>query len=247
MAALLFLCPLCSSFGQQASTILARLTGPDSLPVRGVAVELVSIGEQQTDSTGRARFTGLAAGMFMLRTRAVGYRPTLTMVSTQPGAEILVTIALSRTTNVLPAVSVSAESISTPLTDPGGFTRRLHQHNGGHFITEDEIRAKRLIETDALFYGIPTVQVDTGGIIVIKRGELSFRDYYLAKKDLNGFMTCIGAQVIVDGTAMPQPFNINQIPLQTIHGIEIYSGPATTPVPLRTPKTVCGTIAIWTK
>jgi hypothetical protein len=46
---------------------------------------------------------------------------------------------------------------------------------------------------------------------------------------------------------MPQPFNINTVPPMDIRGIEIYSGPATTPTRLRSPKTVCGTVAIWTK
>jgi hypothetical protein len=44
-----------------------------------------------------------------------------------------------------------------------------------------------------------------------------------------------------------QPFNINTISPQLIRGVEIYAGAATTPATLRTPKTVCGTVAIWTK
>jgi len=89
------------------------------------------------------------------------------------------------------------------------------------------------------------VQVDTGGIIVIKRGEISLRDIYGPEGDQ--FFHCIGAQVIVNGVEMPQPFNINLVAPSDIRGIEIYSGPASTPTRLRSPKTVCGTVAIWTK
>lgn len=46
---------------------------------------------------------------------------------------------------------------------------------------------------------MPAIQVDTGGIIVIKRGEISLRDIYLTGKDVNQFMMCIGAQVLVNG------------------------------------------------
>jgi hypothetical protein len=63
---------------------------------------------------------------------------------------------------------------------------------------------------------------------------------------MNQSNTCIGARVFVDGAAMPQPFNINSVAIQEIRGIEIYAGPATTPPELRSVKSICGTIAIWT-
>ena len=69
----------------------------------------------------------------------------------------------------------------------------------------------------------------------------------LAGKDVNEFMTCVGAEILVNGVTMPQPFNGNQIAISTIRGIEIYAGPSTRPESLRTPKTVCRTVAIWTK
>jgi len=46
---------------------------------------------------------------------------------------------------------------------------------------------------------------------------------------------------------MPQPFNINQVALDRIRAIEVYRGAATTPPSLRSAKTNCGTVAIWTK
>ena len=88
--------------------------------------------------------------------------------------------------------------------------------------------------------------LSTGGIVVIKRGEISFRDFYLSRRDQKDANMCIGAQVFVDGVPMSQPFNINSISPGLIRGVEIYTGPATTPSILRTSKTVCGTVAIWT-
>jgi hypothetical protein len=60
------------------------------------------------------------------------------------------------------------------------------------------------------------------------------------------FADCVGAQVFVDGVMMPQPFDVNTVSPQSIRGIELYRGPATTPAELRSTKTVCGTLAIWT-
>jgi outer membrane cobalamin receptor len=54
--------------------------------------------------------------------------------------------------------------------------------------------------------------------------------------------------VFVDGVAMrPGAFSVNDISIASIRGIEIYRGPATTRMQLRSSKTACGTVAIWTK
>ena len=83
---------------------------------------------------------------------------------------------------------------------------------------------RSITETEQLFHGQPAVMVDTGGIVVIKRGEISLRDFYLPKKDMKDANMCIGAQVFVDGVPMEQPFNINTISRGLIRGVEIYSG-----------------------
>jgi len=209
--------------------------------VLGARVELLSVGQRTTDSTGTVRFAGLPAGAFMLRTTMVGYRPALTMVTTLDGESLTVTVSLFRLVQQLPSVLAHADSSSTPLSDPSGFDQR-RRSGMGHYMVARDIERKHLIDTEQLFHGIPAVQVDTGGIVVIKRGELSLRDIYMPHNP-----SCIGAQVIVNGVFMPQPFNINEISLASIRGIEIYIGPATTPPALRSPRTVCGTVAVWTK
>jgi hypothetical protein len=147
----------------------------------------------------------------------------------------------------LPPVTVQADSTDVRLSDPYGFEARKRNSTGGVFIREQEIEQKHLIESEQIFHGIPSVWVDTGGIVWIQRGRISFRDYYLPSRRLNQTDMCVGAQVMVDRVEMPQPFNINEIEPGRIRAIEIYRGPATTPPMLRGLKAVCGTIAIWTK
>jgi hypothetical protein len=53
--------------------------------------------------------------------------------------------------------------------------------------------------------------------------------------------------VFVDGTLVGENFDINSIPPSSIRGIEMYRGPATTPLELRSYATPCGTVAIWIK
>jgi hypothetical protein len=83
----------------------------------------------------------------------------------------------------------------------------------------------------------------SGGVVaVLDRGEQSILEIQTGQR-----LMCNGVQVIVDGVAAPQPFDVNQIPVASIRAVEYYPGGATLPPELRSAKSACGTIAIWTK
>lgn len=242
----------CAAHGQVASgpvgaTIVGSVLGSGNRPLPGVAVEIVSFGHTITDSAGAFRFEAIPVGQWLVRATKLGFRPSLKMVPTAAGDTIRVSIALESAAQELGPVVVNADSTYSALTDPSGFEQRRRRATGGIFIVASDIAKKHLVETEQIFHGLPFVTVDTGGIVVIKRGEISLRDIYLTGKDVNQFNMCIGAQVIVDGVLMPQPFNVNSVELRRIRAIEIYTGLASTPASLRGPKTVCGTVAIWSK
>jgi hypothetical protein len=137
-------------------------------------------------------------------------------------------------------VDVKAESTEWLMNSLSGFDERRRHATAGVYLSAADIERKHQIDAEDIFRGIPFMMVDTGGIVVIKRAEISFLDYHPKP-------ACAGAQVILDGVQMPQPFDIRQIEPSRISGIEVYYGPATTPSLLRTSHTICGTIAIWTK
>jgi hypothetical protein len=148
----------------------------------------------------------------------------------------------------LPVVTVQADSSLPPLFDPDGFEARRLNATGGIFIRADEIERRHPIETEQILRGLPGIDIDHDGVVWLQRGMLSLRDALLSpKKSKNEINTCLGAQVLIDRAEMPQPFNVNTVSPTTIRAIEIYKGPATTPPTLRAPKSVCGTVAIWTK
>lgn len=222
------------------------LHGEPAAPVAGATVEIMGVGVARTDSTGAFRFTGLTAGTLLVRTTMIGLRPSLKIISLRAGEEMHLTITLDVAAQELARVTVREDSSLTPslLSDPTGFNARRRNATGGLYIVAADIAKKHLVETEQLFHGIPTMYVDTGGIVVVNRGVNSTRD--LEKKG-DQFYHCIGAQVFVDGVPMPQPFNINQVALDRIGAIEVYRGAATTPPSLRSTRTTCGTVAIWTK
>jgi hypothetical protein len=54
--------------------------------------------------------------------------------------------------------------------------------------------------------------------------------------------------VLVDGVAMPAPFNLDLLPSpHDLAGIEVYAGPATIPPQYSGYNRGCGLILIWTK
>ncbi|MGE5100845.1 MAG: carboxypeptidase regulatory-like domain-containing protein [Deltaproteobacteria bacterium] len=234
--------------GPNDSTVIAGkvVRGETAMPLVGAIVDVMGLGTMRTDSTGAFRFVGAPPGTMMVRATAIGFRPSLKMISLRAGETMRLTIALEVAAQELARVTVREDSSLTPSvrSDPTGFEARRRNQTGGLYIVAADIEKKHVVETEQVFHGIPSMYVDTGGIVVVNRGVNSTRD--LEKKG-DQFYHCIGAQVFIDGTPMPQPFNINQVALDRIRAIEVYRGPANTPSTLRSTRTNCGTIAIWTK
>lgn len=212
-------------------------------PLAHVRISLIGVGEMESDSSGAFRFGPLAPGTYFLRAVRVGARPVLKNITVGERDQVRVDVRFDVAVQELSAVVVRADSSSSPLADPTGFTRRRLQGQGV-YVTGEEIARRGVVRTEQLFYGIPGVHVDTAGIVMINRGATNIREV-LGKPDPR--TDCVGVQVFVDGVAMPQPYDFNAVAPGSIRGVELYRGPAVTPSELRSDKTVCGTVAIWTR
>jgi hypothetical protein len=229
--------------------IHGRVVGTDGAAVDRVIVSLLGVSDVVTDSAGAFRFVSLSPGTYFLRATRIGNTPVLKNITVAADEHVRVEITLNPIVHQLTAVVVRADSAVTAVNDPTGFERRRRTEQG-FFLTEEQIERRRAISTEQLFLAVPNVRVDTGGIVLIDRGVISYKRMLLGpgSNQFSGqFIDCVGVQVFVDGAMMPQPFDVNTIPPQNIKAIELYRGPATTPLELRTPKTVCGTLAIWTR
>lgn len=236
-----------SSAGAPAE-IHGRVVGTDGAAVDRVTVSLLGVSDVVTDSSGIFRFVSLSPGTYFLRATRLGNAPVLKNITVAAADRVRVDITLNPLVHQLTAVVVRADSAVTGVSDPTGFERRRRMEHGV-FMTGEEIEQRRAARTEQLFLALPSVRVDTAGIVLIARGEMSLREYLPKNQSLFGaqFDDCVGVQVFVDGVMMPQPFDVNTVPPQRIASIELYRGPATTPLELRSPKTVCGTLAIWTR
>jgi hypothetical protein len=228
--------------------IYGRALGAGGAAIDRVTVSLLGVSDVVTDSSGVFRFASLSPGTYFLRATRLGNTPVLKNITVAANERVRVEITLNPIVHQLTAVVVRADSTVTALNDPTGFERRRRTEQGV-FMTEEQIERRRAINTEQLFLAVPNVKVDTGGIVLIDRGVISYKALLFSSPTPFGaqFIDCVGVQVFVDGAMMPQPFDVNTIPPQRIKAIELYRGPATTPLELRTPKTVCGTLAIWTR
>lgn len=231
-----------------SAEIAGHVLATDGSPVAGVAVSLIGVSDAESDSSGAFRFPTLPPGTYFLRATRIGAKPVLKNVTIRAGDLVRVDISLSSNAQELTAVVVRADSALTALSDPTGFQRRLRTGQGV-FMTGEEIERRHATRTEHLFLGVPSVSVDTGGIVLITRGIISYKSMlFRSKTQFDAqLLDCVGVQVFVDGAQMPQPFDVNTVDTHSIKGIELYRGPATTPPELRSPKTVCGTLAIWTR
>jgi hypothetical protein len=214
--------------------VRGRVVGPDSSSIEDAVVDLLGLGRARTDSDGAFRFSGVPGGTLILEATKIGFRPSLKMIVVRPNEELRVPFALDRSALELDRVIVRSDSAVGLFVDPGGFDFR--RHGGlGTFITNAQIEARHAFETAQLFQAIAGVEIDGKGNVGIARGVSSIN------------IGCGAARVFVDGVPMQPGFSVNDVQIVNIRGIEIYRGPATTPMRFRSSGTVCGTVAIWTK
>lgn len=231
---------------QASPAVTATLTGTvldtAQMPIGGAVVELLGLGQMRSDSGGAFRFTGVPGGSVILHVAKIGLQPVMRVISVAAGDSMDLDVTLRPAAYQLPTVVVHEDSSGKRL-DLTGFERR-RQNGAGHYITADEIAQRHFAQTSQLLRTLPGVSVNDRGVVTIERGVGTFIG-----------TSCQSAVVLVDGVAIPAEkkafnnetgFDINAIPTQFIKGIEVYSGPATIPVELRSSRAVCGMVAIWT-
>jgi hypothetical protein len=100
--------------------------------------------------------------------------------------------------------------------------------------------------------GVSDLETDSSGafhFLTLPPGTYFLRATRIgAKPVLKNVTVAEDERIRVDVTLSSSAHELTAvIDAQSIKGIELYRGPATTPPELRSPKTVCGTLAIWTR
>jgi hypothetical protein len=215
-------------------TLGGVVTTADGQPVAQADVGLLGLGAARTDSLGRFGFRDVPAGTWLLRVQRLGFDPIMQSVVFDGVHSQRLVIRFGTTTAMLAPVVV--RDSAAPARDPTGF--ELRRRNGqGIYLTERDIEQRRAGRVEHLLGQLPGVRVDTSGVAFVDRGRIS-----LYNND------CFdGMQLFIDGVAVSNSYTLRNLSTSGIRGIEVYRGVASTPVELRSPRMVCGTVAIWTK
>jgi hypothetical protein len=205
-------------------------------PIEGVEVVDVASGTKaMTTATGTVSLVYLPDGGSTVRIRKLGYTPITQFIAISPSDTVPLTLLLTPTTTVLPAV-VTRDSARHYISPGLRQFEERRKAGVGHFITEDELRKSDTREMPDVLRRLTGVQINcsartprrcTAGSVRSGRGQLC------------PFL------IYVDGLRMTDN-NLLMLSVDQFAGVEEYSG-ATIPPMYNATGTACGVLLFWSR
>ena len=229
----------------EAAVITGRILDKVSLiGLPGVEIRfLEGPGTTVTDSAGDFRVETLAQGSVILVLRKLGYAQVGVPLDVRDGDSLHVATTMTRISQDLDTVRVVGRSEALAAPRLAGFERRRLLHRGT-FFTREQLERTPSVSIGDVLRGIPSIRVreDQPGMLTIE----STRGLRL---DRDGRPVPCRIRVMVDGFLMPFGTPMPVASPKQLHGIEVYSGPATIPRELAPngEDAFCGLVAMWTK
>jgi Carboxypeptidase regulatory-like domain len=222
----------------QTGIIDGVVTDSSLVPLSGVHIAINGTSlEVTTPESGRFRFSGVPAGLYVMTVGKLGYKSSLTTIRLAAGDTVRPAYELIPSGTVLGEVTVTGTRASPTRLD---FDAR-RALGRGKFMTEEEIDKRSSAGATELLRTFSTISV----ISPLGSRSASAPVYYAASRREGGGTTCPMA-VVVDGFQMPIPYDLSELPSpKEIMGIEVYAGNATIPVQFARWNTGCGLILVW--
>jgi hypothetical protein len=206
------------------------------LPVAQADIGILAVHQlARSDDEGRFGFTKLPLGELVVSIRRLGYEPTTARVVIAPEGLDSLRVVLVDAAVALDFVQVSSYPYRLRASIEDFHRRRIR--GIGTFVTRDQIVARNsMLPSDILreMPGLRLVRTRTG------RG-IRFASASSRRGD------CL-PMIWIDGQRA-EGLEVDDIPLSDIEGIELYNGPATTPMQFSASSSTlsCGTIVIWSR
>jgi hypothetical protein len=235
---------------QPAAVALRVIDSASTAPLAHVRVTIVGVaGEGTTDASGRFFYTAPRPGPVVFVLRRLGFSPGMLTADLVAGDTASIEFAMSAVPHSLAAVTVE-DSLESTSSFRNGFERRLANRLGGAYITRADIAKRRPVQTTDLLRRIPSLQIrDSSGVTVAVSGRMKKMVSRATPTGPSVHLAECVLQVAVDGSFKEWGFDVNAIPPEQIHGIEVYAGPATIPAEYAMLRrdAHCGAILIWTR
>ena len=200
-------------------------------PVEGAAIRIGPEPEQLTDADGAFRVERLPPGMYDLAVERIGYATVRDSMTIDFGTKVDLSVRLAPDAVPLEAIRVEVRSLVLERT--GFYTRE--ERRAGTFITRDDIERRMPMASSDMLRRVPGLRLArdrTGNLIATGRGNCPYR-------------------FIINGVRINAGFSIDEMPPHWFEGMEVYQGPAQTPIEFGAgpgdPGASCGVIVIWTR
>lgn len=219
-------------------------------PLPGVQVTLQGVVDREwsTEPDGKV-LVGVPSGTrAVLLLRRIGYAPLSVTIAAAAG-EADVRAEMEQSVTMLDTAKVVGDARSQMFA--GFDRRRMIGAGSASFITREQIDKQMALRTvDIIRRAIGARVVDSLGILQIasSRGPKTISGGAGRGAKAVDLAPCI-MRTAVDGVMMPPDFQVNDIEPGSIHGVEIYSGPATVPSEFGGLRkdAICGLVMIWTR
>ena len=208
-----------------------------------------------TDSLGRFRVGGLRAGPQMVEIRKIGYAVTRDTVLLRPRAETVRDFVVGP--QLLDTMETRGKGRAYDAPRLQEFERRRLSGMGGHFVSEDDLRAMEHVSTPSIMRTrFPGIRFHTyrGGTYA---AAFSSPNGGASQLGPNGPTGCWVAIYLDGGLVFDQikntppmyemPPNIDNFMPIGLSGIEYYQNASSTPLQFKSLRNTCGALVLWTR
>jgi len=224
----------------QVGVVDGVVTDSGLVPLQGAEVIIVRTSIRvHTPPSGHFQILRVPEGAYILIVRLLGYRPISSIVQVPAGDTLRLAYAMERMTATLDTIKVVERRLSPRMSE---FEQR-RSFGVGEFMTQEQLEKRAALEVRDLLRNFKTVNVAPS----YTHGSMP--EYFaLSKRGGGGIAGECAMTVVLDGMAMPTPFDLNLLPTpKEVAGIEVYNGSATVPPQFSGLSKSCGVILVWTR
>lgn len=202
--------------------------------VSGAAVRVAGMNvETVTGGDGEFRLPDLPAGDYVLEVEHLAYGVRRDSVSVRSGAAADLDLAVAPRALPMEPLVVTVDEMRPIWLERTGFYRR-RSRSAGIFFTREEILAAGHSRLSEVFRGLSGVRLRNGRVVM----------HRAPRSITSGGRPC-PVQHFIDGQAVTLAAGVDTYLPEDIAAIELYRGPAETPMEFDRRRAACGALVLW--
>ena len=228
--------PLSVAAAQRSAAPLGWIRDSTGAPIGDADVSVPSMRLLvHSDSGGTFKLGGVGPGVITLNVRRLGYQPQSLTIQIRPDSPDSIGVTLRAIPQILEAIRSGSPSVHRDFLIEEFYRRQAR--GPGVFVTRADIDRRNPTRLSDMLRQFPAIRIvgRPGGPMAIR-----FPSTSMARRDCP-------PQYWVDGRRVSN-FELDELPPGDIEGIELYTGPSSTPMQFTADDTkTCGTVVVWSR